>query len=306
MERHEMEAFLTLAEELHFRRTSERLGLAQGRVSQTIQKLERRIGAPLFERTSRKVALTPVGMRLRDDLLPAYQQVQRALADATAAARGAREVLRVGYSSPMAAELVLRAADRLTARCPGAEVRIQEIQLSDPLGPIRSGQVHLQITELPVDEPDLAHGPALIAEDRKLLIHHQHPLTRATAVTLEDLAATTIITFNAAIPQYWQEYHCPSQTPSGRPIPHLVAGYWQEALAMVGAGKGVTFASARAEQYYARPDTAWLPFPHLPRFEYAAVWPRSSNSALVRAFLQTIHEDGPRLPGTPWTGVGRT
>ncbi|MFC9640896.1 LysR family transcriptional regulator [Streptomyces mirabilis] len=61
MERHEIEAFLTLADELHFRRTSERLGLAQGRVSQTIKKLERRIGVPLFERTSRRVTLTPAG-----------------------------------------------------------------------------------------------------------------------------------------------------------------------------------------------------------------------------------------------------
>ncbi|MCF3182587.1 LysR family transcriptional regulator [Streptomyces polychromogenes] len=291
MERHEMEAFLILAEELHFRRTSERLGLANGRVSHTIRKLERRIGAPLFERTSRRVALTPVGVKLRDDLLPAYQQVQRALADATAAARSTREVLTVGYSSPMAAELVLRAADGLTARRPGAEVRIQEIQLADPLGPVRSGQVHLQVTELPVDEPDLATGPVLIAEDRRLLVHHQHPFTRSAGVTLEDLAATTVITFTAgAVPQYWQDYHCPRQTPSGRPIPHLVAGYWQEALAMVGAGKGVTFASARAERYYARPDTVWLPFPHLPRFEYVAVWPRISNDPIVRAFLQTLRE----------------
>lgn len=43
MERHEIEAFLVLAEELHFRRTAERLGLAQGRVSQTIKKLEGRL-----------------------------------------------------------------------------------------------------------------------------------------------------------------------------------------------------------------------------------------------------------------------
>lgn len=296
MERHEMEAFLTLAEELHFRRTSERLGLAQGRVSQTIQKLERRIGAPLFERTSRRVALTPVGEKLRDDLLPAYQQVQRALANAAAAARGTRAVLRVGYSSPMAAELVLKAADRLTARHPGAEIQIQEIPLSDPLGPIRSGQVHLQITELPVDEPDLAVGPVLIAEERRLLVHHQHPFTRSATVTLEDLAATSLITFAAATPPYWQEYHFPRQTPTGVPIPHLVAGNWHEALAMVGAGRGVTFASARAERYHARPDTVWLRFPHLPRIEYAPIWPRTSNTPLIQAFLQTIHQDAPRLP----------
>ncbi|WP_063760774.1 LysR family transcriptional regulator [Streptomyces aureocirculatus] len=299
MERHEMEAFLTLAEELHFRRTSERLGLAQGRVSQTIKKLERRIGARLFERTSRKVALTPVGEKLRDDLLPAYQQVQRALADAAAAARGTRDVLRVGYFSPMAAELVLKAADRLSTRCPDAEVQIQEIHLSDPLGPIRGGQVHLQVTQLPIDEPDLAVGPVLISEERRLLVHHEHPFARAATVTLEDLAATTVISCAAAAPQYWQAYHCPHQTPSGRPVPHVVVGNWHEALAMVGAGKGVTFASARSEQYHARPDTVWLPFPHLPRFEYATIWPRTGTTPVVQAFLQAIHdihEDAPRVP----------
>ncbi|KNB50656.1 LysR family transcriptional regulator [Streptomyces caatingaensis] len=289
-----MEAFLTLAEELHFRRTSERLGLAQGRVSQTIRKLELRLGVPLFERTSRKVALTPVGEKLRDDLLPAYRQMQRALADAADAARGAREVLRVGYSSPMAAELVLRTADRLTARRSGVDVRIREIQLPDPFGPIRSGQVHLQITELPVDEPDLAVGPVLIAEDRRILVHREHPFTRSSGVTLEDLAATTVITFASAVPPYWLDYHCPRRTPSGAPIPRLVAGCWQDALAMVGAGRGVTFASARAEQYHGRPDTVWLPFPHLPRIEYVPVRPRTGTTPLAGEFLRILDEGARR------------
>ncbi|WP_223767338.1 LysR family transcriptional regulator [Streptomyces huiliensis] len=296
MERHEMEAFLTLAEELHFRRTSERLGLAQGRVSQTIRKLERRIGAPLFERTSRKVSLTPVGEKLRDDLLPAYQQVQRALAEAAAAARGTRDVLRVGYSSAMVAELVLKAADRLTALHPHAEVRIREIRLSDPLGPIRSGQVHLQVTELPVREDDLVVGPALITEDRVVLVHHRHPVARAGAMTSEDLADTNLITYAGDIPAYWLDYHGPRHTPSGRPIPHLVADNWQEALAMVGAGKGVTFGSARAERYYARPDIVWLPSPHRPHIEYAPIWPRAGSGPLVRAFLRALNEVAPRHP----------
>ncbi|MGP3919257.1 LysR family transcriptional regulator [Nonomuraea sp. 10N515B] len=53
LERPEIEVFLTLAEELHFGRTGERLRISTGSVSQTIKKLERMIGAPLFERTSR-------------------------------------------------------------------------------------------------------------------------------------------------------------------------------------------------------------------------------------------------------------
>lgn len=57
--------FLTLAEELHFGRTGERLGISQGRVSQTMQRLERRFCLLLFQRTSRPVALTPADARFR-------------------------------------------------------------------------------------------------------------------------------------------------------------------------------------------------------------------------------------------------
>ncbi|MFD9637391.1 LysR family transcriptional regulator [Streptomyces violascens] len=61
MERRDLEIFLTLADELHFGRTAERLHVSQARVSQTVKQLERRIGASLFERTSRRVQLTTIG-----------------------------------------------------------------------------------------------------------------------------------------------------------------------------------------------------------------------------------------------------
>ena len=59
MELRDIEVFLTLAEELHFGRTAERLHVTPARVSQAIKKQERAIGAALFERTSRVVRLTP-------------------------------------------------------------------------------------------------------------------------------------------------------------------------------------------------------------------------------------------------------
>ncbi|MFD0853538.1 LysR family transcriptional regulator, partial [Actinomadura adrarensis] len=72
MELRDIEIFLTLAEELHFGRTATRLRISPARVTQAIQKQERHIGGPLFERTSRTVRLTPLGSQLRDDLRPVY------------------------------------------------------------------------------------------------------------------------------------------------------------------------------------------------------------------------------------------
>ncbi|MFE7676653.1 LysR family transcriptional regulator [Streptomyces albidoflavus] len=51
----ELEAFLVLAEELHFGRTPERLHVTTGRISQVLKTLEGRVGAPLIERDSRTV-----------------------------------------------------------------------------------------------------------------------------------------------------------------------------------------------------------------------------------------------------------
>jgi len=80
LERHELETFLTLAEELHFGRTAERLHVSTARVSQMIKKLERRVGVPLFSRTSRRVELSAVGRRLPPRTRGSHQASPAALA----------------------------------------------------------------------------------------------------------------------------------------------------------------------------------------------------------------------------------
>jgi hypothetical protein len=65
MDTAEIEVFLVLAEELHFGRTAERLRMPQPRVSRLVAALEHRTGGVLFERTSRRVRLTPLGEQHR-------------------------------------------------------------------------------------------------------------------------------------------------------------------------------------------------------------------------------------------------
>src|SRR5215207_3313077 len=97
MELREVETFLVLADELHFARTAQRLFLTASRVTQMIQSLEREVGGPLFERTSRKVSLTPLGERFRDAARTGVDQLHSAVRDAQASARGAEHLLRLGY-----------------------------------------------------------------------------------------------------------------------------------------------------------------------------------------------------------------
>src|SRR5579871_341091 len=78
--------FLVVADELNFTRAAERLGIAQPPLSAAIGKLERKLGARLLERTSRRVALTPAGAVLLDQGRIAAEGVAAAIERARRAA----------------------------------------------------------------------------------------------------------------------------------------------------------------------------------------------------------------------------
>jgi DNA-binding transcriptional LysR family regulator len=291
LDRLECEAFLVLAEELHFGRTAQRLHVSTARISQTIKQLERRVGTSLFERSSRRVVLTAVGRQLYEDLRPAYGDMQAGLARAVGAGRGITGALRVGYSAPWCGDLVVRAADHFRVRHPECTVDVQEIQLSDPLGPLRAGEVDIQLTELPVDEPDIANGPIVYQEPRALLVPVDHAFAERESVGLEDLADTPVITVTGAIPPYWNAFHYPNETPSGRPIdkgPALT--YWQEVLPQVAAGKGVSPTCARASRYHQHPGVTYVRFHDAPTVDYGLLWRTTDENARLRNYTAILLE----------------
>ncbi|MCB8905590.1 MULTISPECIES: LysR family transcriptional regulator [unclassified Streptomyces] len=289
LERYELETFLTLAEELHFGRTGERLGVSTGRVSQTVKKLERRVGTPLFARTSRSVVLTPVGLRLYEDLLPAYEQLRTALERATEAGRGVHGRLRAGFGTPWDAELLTAAADALLARRPGCEITVREVPLDGGVRPLQDGELDIQLAAFPVREPELTTGPVAVREDRVLLLPAAHPLAGRPSLGLEDLAELPLITTGGAHPRHWLDHHYPRHTPSGAAIPRgPVAATWQEVLSHVTAGRGVTPGAARGARYHPRPGIAYVPLRDAPPLEYGLVWPTAADSALIRAFVAAV------------------
>jgi len=290
VELREIEIFLALAEELHFGRTAERLHVTPARVSQAIKKQERTIGAELFKRSSRSVQLTPIGSQLRDALAAGYQQIQEALAAAATAGQGITGELHVGYSAAWCGNLVVAAADVFRARHPHCVIHIQDSQLGDPLRPLRDGSRDLLLIELPIHEPDIVNGPVLFSEPRALVVPAGHPFAERETVSVEDLAQAPLVTVTGQ-PQYVLDLHYPHRTPKGLPIPRGPSTTaWQEVLALVGAGKGVSPTSARAAHYYSRPDIVYVPFRDAPPVEYGLLWSATGNTPKVRAFVQTILE----------------
>lgn len=85
MDQRELEAFVVVAEELHFGRAADRLHQSASPLSQTIRKLEKELDVQLFERTTRSVALTSHGRAF----LPHARAILMQMEDSRAAARQA-------------------------------------------------------------------------------------------------------------------------------------------------------------------------------------------------------------------------
>ncbi|GAB4059119.1 LysR family transcriptional regulator [Catellatospora paridis] len=286
MDLRDIEIFLTLAEELHFGRTAERLHVSQARVSQSIKQQERRIGGALFERTSRSVQLTPLGARLRDRLDAGYREIMAGVDEATATTRGQVGTLTLGTMATdhQQVEAVLHL---FRQRHPQCELRIREILPSDPFGPLRAGRIDVGLMWLPVAEPDLTVGPNLHTESLVLAVAPDHPLAGRDEVEMEDLGDYLVVGPDGPIPDYMWEAHTPSVTPAGRPIRRGVAvATLEEALTAISAGSVVSPVGSHAAATRLRRDITFLPITDGPILQYAPVWRIAAETTLVRAFVQ--------------------
>jgi DNA-binding transcriptional LysR family regulator len=296
MERRDLEVFLALAEELHFGRTAERLHVSQARVSQTIAALERRIGAPLFARTSRRVALTPIGERLRADLAPAVAQIEAGVARAVAAGRELGGELPVAFEAPGVADVIRPLLDA------HGGVVVREAGFTDVFAGLRAGEVDALVTLLPVAEPDLVVGPVVLVEPVVLAVAADHPFARRPDVGLDDLARDTVLRAARPAPPYWREPPEPWTTPSGAPVRRGPAfGTFQELLAAVAAGVGICPLAGHAAEYFARPSVRFVPFRDGPPVSWALVRRAAGETARVRELFR-LAAAAPRSPARPGPG----
>ncbi|GGR99419.1 LysR family transcriptional regulator [Micromonospora fulviviridis] len=286
MELRDIEIFLTLAAELHFGRTAERLRVSQARVSQSIKQQERRIGGALFERTSRSVRLTPLGERLRARLDVGYGEIMAGLDEAAATARGQVGTLTIGTFDAHAQEIAA-VLDLFRQRHPQCEVRMREILPTDPFGGLRSGRVDVGLLWLPVREPDLVVGPELFTEPLVLAVAPDHPLAGRGQVEMEDLGDYPVVYPDGPVPDYVWEAHTASVTPAGRPIRSgATVTTLAEAFAAISAGGVISPIGSYTAASRLRRDITFLPIIDGPIMRYAPVWRSTGETPLVRAFLR--------------------
>jgi DNA-binding transcriptional LysR family regulator len=287
VELREIRTFLTLAEELHYGRTAERLGVTPSRVSQTIRLLETRVGGKLFDRTSRRVRLTPLGERLRDDAAPGYEHLQRAYAKAHEIATGVAGTLRLGTYTPVTAgPYLLDIVKTFQKRHPDCRVQLIETGLArDQLDWLHRDDADLLAMRLPFNDPDVVIGPILSREDRVVLVAEDDPLAERESVAYEDLADYTLPDGNT-LPRELMDALIPPYTPSGRRLKRAFAHTLTEVLMRVAAGEIVHPTVHSFLDHFPNPGVTAIPIRDLPPSETALVWLKGNRSVKIDAFAR--------------------
>lgn len=289
LEIRELEAFLVLAEELHFGRAGERLYVSQSRVSQLLRSLEGRMGAPLVERTSRRVELTPLGEKFLAELRPAHDALRAAVDNTRAIVRGIGGVLRIGFQGTIDDHLA-NAIAGFEKRNPDCAVELTEIPLADPFGSLRRREVDAVVVLLPMKEPDLVLGTVFSRQPQMLAVSSRHPFAGKEFITAEELGDGPLIGIHGTAPDYWRHAQAPATTPGGRRIPRgPTAGTLQEGMGLAAAGRGGMLVCRSTAAYQGRRNSVvFVPVTGLPESVLGVVWHAEHGDGRARAFAGEI------------------
>ncbi|KSS10676.1 LysR family transcriptional regulator [Pseudomonas aeruginosa] len=176
MELRHLRYFIAVAEELHFGRAAERLGISQPPLSQQIQALEEELGARLFERTTRRVELTDAGRLFLDESRQVLAQVDKAVLLARRAHLGELGELKIGFTSSAPFTSTIPSSIHAFRKAyPDVHLDLQEMSSRQVLKALLEESLQVGVIR-PLALPDAVHWVELFREPLVAVLRADHPL----------------------------------------------------------------------------------------------------------------------------------
>ncbi|MBB5206084.1 DNA-binding transcriptional LysR family regulator [Inhella inkyongensis] len=282
-------SFLVLAEELHFGRAAERLGLRQPQLSKQLRALEAGLGTQLLERTSRRVRLSAAGQALREPLAEWLRQGQALGALVQRAARGQHGRLRVGLVSPAGFGELPRWLRRFRDRHPLVELVLREATLDVQLEALGRGELDLGLVLQPegVETPGV-RCQCVGAEPLVLALSEASAQRLGERPTLAELLRQPLVLFpreiapalhDAVLDFYRQHGHAVQPTQRAVQMATLIH--------LVSADFGLAWVPA-SMQALQRAGVVYRPAPRgAPRCQTQLIW-REPAGPVLREFLALL------------------
>ncbi|MGO1173792.1 MAG: LysR family transcriptional regulator [Actinomycetaceae bacterium] len=275
LETRELRYFLAVAEELHFGRAAERLGIAQPPLSRAVQQLERRLGARLFDRDRRGVELTDAGRVLHREAALALAAVEAAVRRTRRAADPSRTLTlatKAGASHELL-RLLLDAHSRVPNAVP---VEVVLCEVGEQAGLLRTGAADVALMHRPVDDLAGFETQDLLTEGQVAIVPATHPLASRDQLTMAEVAHVPDLPI-ARWPRLDGTY------PEG-PGPEVRTQSQLAQLVALGRTLLVIPASSRAWQW---PQHAAIPVTDAPPITTVLAWPPHTRSRALDAVLET-------------------
>lgn len=192
-----LQVFVTVAEELHFRRAAERLHMTQPPLSSQIRQLEDTLGVELFCRTTRSVQLTPAGQELKHRAIRFLADLEAMKEAVRSVGQSAGGTLSIGFTASTMFDLLPCLLEAQRAKYPQISVRLKELPSHQLLEHVRTHKLDIALARatLPLMEPDL-HYMIATEEAMLLALPAGHPLGRFDAVPIRELNNTPFIGFS--------------------------------------------------------------------------------------------------------------
>jgi DNA-binding transcriptional LysR family regulator len=291
IELREIKVFLTLAEELHFGRTADRLQLTQSRVSQSLRSLERKLGEQLVHRTSRRVTLTAPGERFRAEVGPAVLKLTEAVE--RAATRHLEGTVRIGLMFPnTGGARLVEIVDAFESAHPSCQVQVTATPPPDDPGrPLREGEIDVLATPVLREPSGVIVAATIDTEPRMVACASSHPLARRTQVLIEDLADYKVVA-PRILPDDRQEAWVPFRTPSGRPIERFAERprSYDELAMIVARGRAVHPTVPLTAAHLAPPNGVLVPIGDLPPLRVVLLTMPGEWNPRLREFIRIARE----------------
>ena len=287
----QLRCFVTVAEELHFGRAAVRLNMTQPPLSRQIQVLEHIVDAPLLERTSRSVRLTPAGRNFLHKAQRIIKLEERAPQDTRQQDIRKNRTLKIGFTAAAAYGFLPELIAACRARLPEVDFSLKEMVSGDQLEALASGQIDAGLLRPPIARPELA-TKRVVAEPLLAAIPRKHPLATAETVSIKDFDDQPFIMYSPYESRYFHDLLVALFTRADvlpRYVQHL--SQIHSILAMVRAGLGVSIVPAAAASFKIA-DVRLRPLKLRTQapVELFMVWRRDYENPLLPALIEIAGE----------------
>ncbi|MEM9455947.1 MAG: LysR substrate-binding domain-containing protein [Myxococcota bacterium] len=276
-----LRAFLALADERHFGRAAERLGVSQPAISRAVASLEKELGVTLVDRTSRSAVLTRAGLAFQRGAIATLETLDHAYASARAGHDGGVRRLRLGMTIGAAQPGCGRLLASFRRNNPNAFVSLVDVDerhLADAL----ARQTIDAAIAWDACVPSGLHTQPVASAPMMILVPQGHPLARQASIGLHDLAPyEVVIPCRHRLPVVFERYRTMTQEAGFGVKLAVDVTSVEQMLAVVAAGAGLGHAPVNPDLRYpgvvVRPQEPGL------SLDYVLVW--SSRTAPLDALL---------------------